>query len=296
MRVTGILIAAFVWILCWLIAPASWWLNERILDEQAFAESMTQVLRIEDVDTEITNRATSRVMTEARAFVERNAPFLSDQADLLLDRAEPTVAGVVNKAVNSQPGERAMLAMAVETHNVFLAWLDQDALGRPGLQADLGTGHATFDLDQMLAGQSVALGPIRVPLDALDIPGIEVPVPLPPDWIRTPINFVRSAFVPALFGIALAGIALVWLDRGRLRALAGVSAMTAAASCGAAVLITTTWALSGADSAEWTITRAIAALLVKPWVTAYLWIVVAMVVIGVGALLWDRLRLVGVGR
>ncbi|MEZ5185801.1 MAG: hypothetical protein R2720_08650 [Candidatus Nanopelagicales bacterium] len=292
MRAIGILGAALIWILCWLIAPASWWLNARLLDEQAFADSMTQVLQIEDVDSEITTRATARVMTDARDFVQRNAPLVSDQVDFLLDRAEPTVADVVSKAVNSQPGEKAMLATAVETHNVLLAWLDQDTLGRPGLQADLDTGHATLDLDQMLAGQAVTLGPVRIPLDALDVPGIAVPVPLPPDWMRTPINLLRWAFIPALIGIGGSGIALVLLSSARLRVLAVVSALTAVVCGGAAALISSAWALSGADSADWTLTRAISALLVRPWITAYLWIVVAMVVITLGALSWDRFRLV----
>ncbi|MGB3015546.1 MAG: hypothetical protein WBB41_13055, partial [Candidatus Nanopelagicales bacterium] len=75
MRIFGILLAALVWISCWLIAPASWWLNETILDEQAFAASMQEVLQIEDVDTQITNRATAQVMADARAFVDRTVPL-----------------------------------------------------------------------------------------------------------------------------------------------------------------------------------------------------------------------------
>ena len=292
MRVLGILLAALVWICGWLIAPASWWLNERILDEQAFAASMQQVLEIEDVDAQITDRATAQVMDDARAFVDRTVPFLSDQAGFLLDRAEPTVSGLVNKAVNSQPGERAMLGVAVEVHNTFLAWLDEDTLGRPGLQADLREGQATFDIDQLLADQTVQVGPLEIPLDALDLPGLQVPVPLPPDWMRLPINLVRGALLPALIGIALAGAALVALDRGRTRALAVVSGMTAV-MCGVTILfIRASWTLSGADSADWTITRAIGELMVRPWITAYLWVIAGMLLLAVGGLLWDRRRLV----
>ncbi|MCU0278605.1 MAG: hypothetical protein MUE31_06915 [Candidatus Nanopelagicales bacterium] len=182
MRVFGLLLATFVWILCWVIAPASWWLNERILDEQAFEATMRQVLEIEEVDAQITDQATAGVIDGARDFVGRTVPFLAPQADVLLDRAQPTVSTLVNKAVNSQPGERAMLEASSQVHNVFLAWLDEDTLGQPGLQADLSEGQATFDLDQMLAGEVVTLGPVEVPLDAIDVPGLSVPVPLPPDW------------------------------------------------------------------------------------------------------------------
>lgn len=193
MRAVGIVTATLVWIACWLIAPASWWLNERILDEQAFRATMTEILQIENVDAEITDRATAQVMQDARTWVADTVPLFATQADFLLDRAEPTVAGLVNGAVNSQPGERAMLGMATQIHNVFVAWLEQDSLGQPGLQADLGQGEANFDLDELLAGETVSLGPVEVPLDALDLPGLSVPVPLPRtgcgprwSWCATP--------------------------------------------------------------------------------------------------------------
>lgn len=296
MRSLGILGAAMVWIVCWLIAPASWWLTERILDEPAFASSMQQVLEIDDVDAEITSRVTDQVLSDARTFVERNVPLLSAQAGLLIDRAQPTVSGLVNRAVNSQPGQRAMLTVATQVHNVFVAWLDEDLLGRPGLQADLAAGEATFDVDRLLAGQSVGIGPIQIPLDALDLPGLTIAVPLPPGWMRVPINLLRGALLPAAIGIVMAAAALVALDRGRLRALAVVSVITAA-TCGVAILvIQTSWTLSGAESADWTITRAVGELLVRPWITAYLWVIVAMVLVAITGLLWDRRRLVAARR
>jgi hypothetical protein len=290
--VLGILLAALVWISCWLIAPASWWLNETILDEQAFAASMQEVLQIEDVDTEITNRATAQVMADARAFVDRTVPLLSTQADALLDRAEPTVQGLVNQAVNSQPGERVMLGLAAEVHNTFLAWLDEDTLGMPGLQADLSQGRAVLDVDELLAGQTVQLGPLVIPLDALNLPGLQVPVPLPPDWMRLPVNLLRSAFVPAVIGMVVAAGALIALDRGRTRALAVVSGLTAVICAIAVAVIQSSWTLTGADSAQWTITRAIGELMVRPWVTAYLYVIGGMVLVTIGGLLWDRHRLV----
>jgi hypothetical protein len=291
-KVLGIIVAMVVWVFCWLIAPASWWLNERILDEQWFESAMTQVLQIEDVDREITDRATAQVMQDARTFVAENVPFLSTPADALLDRAEPTVSGVVNSAVNSQPGQKVMLGVATQAHNAFLAWLDGDSLGQPGLSADLDTGQAHIDLDEMLAGEVVGVGPVQIPLDALDLPGLNVPVPLPPDWMRAPLNFVRAAFVPALLGIAASAAALVLLDRPRLRLLAVAGGLTALVCGAAALVIQSTWTLSGADSADWTITRAIGELMVRPWITAYVWVIVAMVVIAVGALVWDRYRVV----
>ena len=292
MRIFGILLAALVWISCWLIAPASWWLNETILDEQAFAASMQEVLQIEDVDTQITNRATAQVMADARAFVDRTVPLFAAQADALLDRAEPTVQGLVNQAVNSQPGERVMLGLAAEVHNAFLAWLDEDTLGRPGLQADLSQGRAVLDVDELLAGQSVNVGPLVIPLDALDLPGLQVPVPLPPDWMRLPVNLLRSAFVPAVVGIVVAGAALLAFDRGRTRALAVAAGVTATMCAIAVAVLQSSWTLSGADSAQWTITRAIGELMVRPWITAYLYVIGAMLLITIGGLVWDRHRLV----
>jgi hypothetical protein len=188
-----------------------------------------------------------------------------------------------------------MLGVATQAHNAFLAWLDGDALGQPGLSADLDTGQARIDLDEMLAGEVVSVGPIEIPLDALDLPGLNVPVPLPPDWMRVPLNIVRAAFLPALLGIAASGVTLVLLGRPRLRLLAIASGITAALCAVTALLIRSTWTLSGADSADWTITRAIGELMVKPWITAYVWVIVAMAVIAVGALLWDRYRVVGTG-
>ncbi|MCU0298661.1 MAG: hypothetical protein MUF33_09110 [Candidatus Nanopelagicales bacterium] len=289
MRVFGLLLATFVWILCWVIAPASWWLNERILDEQAFEATMRQVLEIEEVDAQITDQATAGVIDGARDFVGRTVPFLAPQADVLLDRAQPTVSTLVNKAVNSQPGERAMLEASSQVHNVFLAWLDEDTLGQPGLQADLSEGQATFDLDQMLAGEVVTLGPVEVPLDAIDVPGLSVPVPLPPDWMRVPLNFVRSALVPAILGILAAGAALVLLERGRLRALAIAAGLTALVCGLTAFVVSSTWTLSGADTADWTMARAIGELMVEPWITAYIWVIVTMVVLAGASLVGDRL-------
>ncbi|HRY10874.1 MAG TPA: hypothetical protein P5544_12960 [Candidatus Nanopelagicales bacterium] len=292
MKAVGTVAATAVWVCCWLIAPASWWLNERILDEQWFETAMIKVLQIEDVDREITDRATAQVMQDARTFVAENVPFLSTPADALLERAEPTVSGVVNSAVNSQPGQKMMLGVATQAHNAFLAWLDGDSLGQPGLSADLDTGEARIDLDEMLAGEVVQVGPLDIPLDALDLPGLNVPVPLPPDWMRAPLNFVRAAFLPALVGIAVSAVALVLLDRPRLRLLAVASGLTALVCGVTAALIQSTWTLSGADSADWTITRAIGELMVRPWITAYVWVIVAMIVIAVGAVVWDRYRMV----
>jgi len=291
-KAVGTVAATAVWVCCWLIAPASWWLNERILDEQWFETAMIKVLQIEDVDREITDRATAQVMQDARTFVAENVPFLSTPADALLERAEPTVSGVVNSAVNSQPGQKMMLGVATQAHNAFLAWLDGDSLGQPGLSADLDTGEARIDLDEMLAGEVVQVGPLDIPLDALDLPGLNVPVPLPPDWMRAPLNFVRAAFLPALVGIAVSAVALVLLDRPRLRLLAVASGLTALVCGVTAALIQSTWTLSGADSADWTITRAIGELMVRPWITAYVWVIVAMIVIAVGAVVWDRYRMV----
>ncbi len=296
MKVLGLIVATLVWVVCWVVAPASWWLNERILDEQAFDASMREVLQIEEVDAQITDRATAEVLAGARGFVQRTVPFVAPQADLLLDAAQPTVSGLVNKAVNSQPGEKAMLGVANEVHNVFLAWLDEDTLGQPGLEADLDAGQATFDLDEMLAGEVLSLGPVEIPLDAVDVPGLSVPVPLPPDWMRVPLNLVRSALVPALLLAAASGVGLVLLQRGRLRALAIACALTALVCGTVALVIRSTWTLSGADSADWTITRAIGELMVTPWITAYVWVIVSMVVVGVICLLVDRYRLVGADR
>ncbi|MCB0898593.1 MAG: hypothetical protein H6528_00165 [Actinobacteria bacterium] len=292
MKAVGTVAATAVWVCCWLIAPASRWLNERILDEQWFETAMIKVLQIEDVDREITDRATAQVMQDARTFVAENVPFLSTPADALLERAEPTVSGVVNSAVNSQPGQKMMLGVATQAHNAFLAWLDGDSLGQPGLSADLDTGEARIDLDEMLVGEVVQVGPLDIPLDALDLPGLNVPVPLPPDWMRAPLNFVRAAFLPALVGIAVSAVALVLLDRPRLRLLAVASGLTALVCGVTAALIQSTWTLSGADSADWTITRAIGELMVRPWITAYVWVIVAMIVIAVGAVVWDRYRMV----
>jgi len=285
----GIVTATLVWIACWLIAPASWWLNERILDEQAFRATMTEILQIENVDAEITDRATAQVMQDARTWVADTVPLFATQADFLLDRAEPTVAGLVNGAVNSQPGERAMLGMATQIHNVFVAWLEQDSLGQPGLQADLGQGEANFDLDELLAGETVSLGPVEVPLDALDLPGLSVPVPLPPDWMRTPLVLVRDALLPSVLVMAASAVALVALDRGRTRALAVASGVTAVILAGAALLLKSTWTVSGADSADWTITRAVGELLVAPCITAYVVVGAALAGLCVISLIVDRL-------
>ena len=289
MRAVGIVTATLVWIACWLIAPASWWLNERILDEQAFRATMTEILQIENVDAEITDRATAQVMQDARTWVADTVPLFATQADFLLDRAEPTVAGLVNGAVNSQPGERAMLGMATQIHNVFVAWLEQDSLGQPGLQADLGQGEANFDLDELLAGETVSLGPVEVPLDALDLPGLSVPVPLPPDWMRTPLVLVRDALLPSILVMAGSAVALVALDRGRTRALAVASGVTAVIVAGAALLLKSTWTVSGADSADWTITRAVSQLLVAPWISAYVVVGAALAGLCVISLIVDRL-------
>ena len=289
MRAVGIVTATLVWIACWLIAPASWWLNEKILDEQAFRATMTEILQIENVDAEITDRATAQVMQDARTWVAETVPLFATQADFLLDRAEPTVAGLVNGAVNSQPGERVMLGMATQIHNVFVAWLEQDSLGQPGLQADLGQGEASFDLDELLAGETVTLGPVEVPLDALDLPGLSVPVPLPPDWMRTPLVLVRDALLPSILVMAGSAVALVALDRGRTRALAVASGVTAVIVAGAALLLKSTWTVSGADSADWTITRAVSQLLVAPWISAYVVVGAALAGLCVISLIVDRL-------
>lgn len=292
MRQVGALFAAFVWILCWLIAPASWWLNERILDEQAFSASMQEVLGIHDVDTQVADHVTTEIMQDAHGFVDRTVPALAPQLDALLERAEPTVNSVVVEAVNSQIGQEAMLEVATQTQNAFVAWLDADSLGRPGLQADLDSGTATLDVDQLMAGRTVAIGPIDVPLDALDLPGLSVPVPLPPAWMRAPLNFVRSAFWPAVLGIVLSGAALAWLDRWRLRAL-GVAAVVTAAVCAiTALVIRATWTLSGADSADWTVTRAVGELMVRPWLQAYVVVIATMAAIAVGAWVVERRRVV----
>lgn len=289
MRSFGIVTTTLVWVACWLIAPASWWLNEKILDEQAFQATMTQVLQIENVDTEITNRATAQVMNDARTWVDNTVPLLSAQADFLLDRAEPTVSGLVNKAVNSQPGEKAMLGMASQMHNVFLAWLEQDTLGRPGWQADLDEGQARFDFDELMAGQKVSLGPLSIPLDALDLPGLNVPVPLPPDWMRTPLTLTRDALIPSLVVAVLCAVGLLFLDRWRARALAVAAFVTALVLGVAALMMNSAWSLSGADSVDWTITRAIGSLLVQPWIQAYVTVASGMGVLAVLALVADRL-------
>ena len=289
MKALGIVAATLVWLVCWLIAPASWWVNEKILDEQSFQASMVKVLQIENVDTVITDRATAQVMDDARGFVARTAPIFSAQADFLLDKAQPTVSGLVNKAVNSQPGERAMLAMSSQMHNAFVAWLDEDTLGRPGLEADLNEGEARFDLDELLAGQSLSLGPLSVPLDALNLPGLTVPFPLPPDWMRLPLTLLRGALVPALLGIVVCGALLVVLERGRLRALAVASGITAIIVGVAALFLRGGWAVSGGDDPEWTITRAVGELLVQPWITAYALVAGGLALLCIGSLAADRM-------
>lgn len=279
-----------LWLLCWVVAPASWWVNERLLNEQAFADSMTKVLGIEATSTEISGRVTDDVMAKARGFVDTAAPVLAPQADALLDAAEPTVSSLVYRAVTSQPGKRAMLEVATQSHNAFVAWLDADSLGQPGLSADLESGRATLDVDQMLAGETATVGPVTVPLDALDLPAVSVPVPLPPSWMRLPLNLARSAFWPAVAGIVVSGVLLAWLDRWRLRAL-GIAAVITAAACGAtALVIRATWTLSGADSADWTITRAIGELMVGPWLSAYVIVILLMTALAVIALLVERRR------
>ncbi len=290
MKAAGITVATIVWVLGWLVAPASWWLNERVLDEQWFAAAMTDVLQIEDVDREITDRTTAQVLTSARDFVSRTVPGLAGPVDSLLDSAEPAVAAVVGSAVQSQTGQRLLLTASTQAHNAFLAWLNADALGQPGLSADLDAGQAHIDVDELLAGRTAGVGPVQIPLDALNLPGLNVPVPLPPDWMRLPINVVRAAFLPALLGIAAAGAALLALGRPRQRPLLVASGLTALTCGGAALFIHASWTLSGADSADWTLTRAVGELMVRPWITAYVWVVVAMAVLAVGALLWSRDR------
>lgn len=288
MRRAALLLAAAVWVIAWLVAPAAWWLDNRILNESAFEQTMVEALQIENVDEQITAHTTAAVTDRARDFVARSAPVFQSQADYLLDRAQPTLTTVVNRAVNSQPGQRVMLGMATQTHNVLLAWLDADALGRPGFEADLDAGSARFDIDELLAGQRLSLGPLSVPLDALDLPGLSVPVPLPPDWMRAPANVLREALVPSLVAIVLSGAALVWLDGRRTRAL-GVAALATAAGCAAAVLlIRSAWTVSGADTADWTLTRALWSLMVQPWITSYLWVIGGLVLTATAALWWDR--------
>ena len=65
-----------------------------------------QVLQIEDVDREITDRATAQVMQDARTFVAENVPFLSTPADALLERAEPTVSGWSTAPSTHSPARR----------------------------------------------------------------------------------------------------------------------------------------------------------------------------------------------
>jgi hypothetical protein len=288
-RAFGIVVATLAWIACWLVAPASWWLNEKILDEQTFRATMLQVLQIENVDTEITTRATAQVMQDARSWVDNTVPVFSSQADFLLDKAQPTVSSVINRAVNSQPGEKAMLGVATSVHTVFVGWLNEDTLGQPGLDADLAEGQAHFDFDELMAGETVSLGPFDIPLDALDLPGISVPVPLPPDWMRVPLTLVRDALIPATIGIVLCAVGLVLLDRGRTRALGVAAGVTALVTGGAALLLQSTWSLSGADSVDWTISRAVGQLMVQPWITAYVVVVAAMVGLAVVSLIVDRI-------
>lgn len=144
---------------------------------------MLNVLLTDDVDRRIAARASSQVIEQTRRFVHDAAPAFAAGADALIDQAEPVVTELVGKAVNSQPGEGAMLAVSRQAHGVFLAWLNHDSLGPPGLQADLATGQARLDLDELLVGQHIGIGPLQVPMDGLDLPGLGVPVPLPPDWL-----------------------------------------------------------------------------------------------------------------
>lgn len=292
MKRAGTVCAVLVWIACWLIAPASWWFTTQVLDETAFTATMQRALLTEDLDGQITARATSQVIDQTRRFVHDTLPMVSAGVDALLERAEPAVTELVGSAVSSEPGERAMLGVSRQAHAAFLAWLDEDSLGRPGLQADLGAGEARFDLDELLTGQHIGVGPLQVPLDALDLPGLAVPVPLPPDWMRIPLTLLRSSLIPALVGIALSAAALVALDRPRLRALA-VASGTTAVLCGAAIMFARiSWRLSGADSVDWPIARALGALLVDPLLATYAWVAAAMAALTVVALLWDRRRLV----
>lgn len=185
-----------------------------------------------------------------------------------------------------------MLAVSRQAHGVFLAWLNHDSLGPPGLQADLASGQARLDLDELLAGQQFGIGPLQVPMAGLDLPGLAVPVPLPPDWLRNPLTWLRAALLPALIGIALAAAAMLTLDRPRLRTLGVASASTAVVCGGAALTGRIFWRTSGAESADWQVTRAMTALLVDPLLTAYAWVGAAMFVVTAIALVRGRHHLV----
>ncbi|HQR78756.1 MAG TPA: hypothetical protein PLT68_00905 [Actinomycetota bacterium] len=293
MRTLGALAAALVWTACWLILPASWWFNTRILDEDAFTGTMRQALLNDGVQQQITARATSQVIDQTRRFLHTTLPAVSVGTDALLVQAEPVVTGLVGEAVASKPGEQAMLATSRQAHAFFLAWLDQDSLGQPGLRTDLGEGTARFDLDELLTGQHISIGPLQVPLDVLDLPGLDVPVPMPPDWMRIPLTVLRWAWIPALTGIALSTAALLALGPRRLRGLAIASGSTAVLCAGSVVFAQNFPALSGSGSSDAGITIGVLTPLVQPLLTAYAWLTAAMAMVAVLAWLGDRHRLVG---
>ena len=76
------------------------------------------------------------VAPDALTLIARAAEGSVRDALSLLDQAIAHGAGETT-AVEV----RAMLGLATQAHNIFLAWLDEDALGRPGLQADLDEGR-----------------------------------------------------------------------------------------------------------------------------------------------------------
>ena len=165
MKVLGVIAAMAVWVFCWLIAPASWWLNERVLDEQWFESAMVQVLQIEDVDREITDRATAQVMQDARTFVADNVPFLSTPADALLDRAEPTVSGVVNTAF-MMGGALGLAVLVAVSDSRFAALL---ADGEDRVAALNGGLNVAFAVGAVFALSAAAIGGILLRPKPMDM-------------------------------------------------------------------------------------------------------------------------------
>lgn len=291
MRSAVLGVAGVVWTLAWLIVPTSWWVQARVLDADAFQATVERALQVEDVDTDITNRITAEAVEATKQFVAKTFPQFSGQATAMLDLAGPTIAALVNSGVNSPTGERVLVSMAGGMHDVFVAWVDEQPVGRPGLQADFEDGRVELDVDELMAGENFSVGPLNVAFDRMDLPVLSVPIMLPPEWMRAPVQAVRDALVPALLAAALSATLLVGLGRGSLRAITAAS-VSAAAACGVAVgVIAVSWRASAAS--DWTITRELVALLVRPWVVAYLWVIVALLLVAAAGWALDRRRMVG---
>jgi hypothetical protein len=290
MRRAVLVVAGVIWTLAWLVVPTSWWVQAHVLDADAFEATVEHALQVEDVDTDITNRITAEAVEATKQFVAQTFPQFAGHATAMFDLAGTTIAGLVNAGVNSPTGERVLVSMAAGMHEVFVAWVDEAPVGRPGLQADFDEGRVELDVDEFVAGEDFSVGPFDVAFDNLDLPVLSVPIALPPEWMRAPVQVARDALLPALLGVTLSGALLVGLGRGSLRAVAAAS-LSAAAACAVALgVIAVSWRASSAS--DWAITRELTTLLVRPWVVAYVWVIAGMLLVAVAGWAWDRRRMV----